>query len=134
MIIFLVASLGIFFWMRILFLFKLSLILNLGFVPFSFDPASPTLRCQVTGLLILTSVNFRWVMTQRLPSVSYLTTFDKYGIGCLLFLVSFCFSSFDHIHSKYSWKFSKILRRSWRKLAKIGIIYRKVKTNNYFLL
>ncbi len=49
------------------------LITVLGFVPFSFAPDGPQFRCQVTGLLLLTSVNFRWIVTQRLPSVPYLT-------------------------------------------------------------
>ena len=66
------------------------LITTLGFTPFSFAQGSPQFRCQVTGLLILTSVNFRWVITQRLPSVSYLTSLDKYAIGCLTTLVLFC--------------------------------------------
>jgi hypothetical protein len=66
------------------------LITVLGFVPFAFDPNSPQFRCQVTGLLLLTSVNFRWIVTQRLPSVAYLTSLDKYAIGSLLCLVIFC--------------------------------------------
>lgn len=66
------------------------LITTLGFVPFAFDPSGPQFRCQVTGLLILTSVNFRWLVTQRLPSVPYLTELDKYSIGLLFHLVFFC--------------------------------------------
>ncbi|RNA09125.1 gamma aminobutyric acid receptor subunit [Brachionus plicatilis] len=66
------------------------LITMLGFVPFAFDSDKPQFRCQVTGLLLLTSVNFRWVITQRLPSVPYLTSLDKYAIGSLLYLVLFC--------------------------------------------
>lgn len=66
------------------------LITALGFVPFAFDPGVPQFRCQVTGLLLLTSVNFRWIVTQRLPSVAYLTSLDKYAIGSLLCLVLFC--------------------------------------------
>ena len=66
------------------------LITALGFTPFSFLVTAPQFRCQVTGLLILTSVNFRWILTQRLPSVSYLTSLDKYTISCLFFLVFFC--------------------------------------------
>jgi len=60
---------------------------SLGFVPFSFDLANHHLRIQVTSLLILTAVNFRWVVTQRLPPVSYLTQLDKYAIVTLMFLV-----------------------------------------------
>ena len=35
---------------------------------------------------MLTSFNFRWVVTQRLPTVSYLTLLDKYAIIGLLYL------------------------------------------------
>ena len=66
------------------------LITVLGFTPFAFAPASPQFRCQVTGLLLLTAVNFRWIITQKLPPVSYLTSLDKYAIGCLFHLVLFC--------------------------------------------
>lgn len=48
------------------------------------------LLVQTTLLLILSSVNFRWIVTQRLPSVSYLTTLDKYAITALIFLVLLC--------------------------------------------
>ena len=63
---------------------------TLGFVPFSFTVANNQFRIQVTSLLILTSVNFRWIVTQRLPTVSYLTTLDIYAIGALIFLVALC--------------------------------------------
>jgi hypothetical protein len=66
------------------------LITVLGFVPFAFEVSGPQFRCQVTGLLLLTSVNFRWIVTQRLPSVPYLTSLDKYAIGSLFSLVLFC--------------------------------------------
>ena len=45
----------------------------------------------VAGVLILTQVNFRWIITQRIPSVGYLTSIDKYAIGNLFFLVTFAF-------------------------------------------
>lgn len=62
----------------------------LGFVPFSFSVLNNHFRIQVTSLLILTSVNFRWIVTQRIPTVSYLTTLDKYAIVALIFLVALC--------------------------------------------
>lgn len=65
------------------------LITVLGFVAFSVDLNSPYGRAQITATLILTSVNFRWIITQRLPSVPYLTSIDKYAIGNLFFLVIF---------------------------------------------
>jgi hypothetical protein len=64
------------------------LITSLGFATFSISVTTPQFRCQVTGLLLLTSVNFRWIITQRLPSVSYLTLIDKYTIGCLFCLAT----------------------------------------------
>lgn len=62
----------------------------LGFVPFSFPISTNHIRIQVTSLLILTSVNFRWIITKNLPTISYLTTLDKYGISALIFLVALC--------------------------------------------
>jgi hypothetical protein len=85
------------------------LITVLGFVPFSVVPTSPSARMSVAGIFILTQVNFRWIITQRIPSVAYLTSIDKYAIGNLFFLTLFafwhaiigssCFDSFspDHI-------------------------------------
>ncbi len=50
------------------------LISVLGFVPFSFPYNAPHFRIQTTCLLILSSANFRWIVTQKLPTISYLTT------------------------------------------------------------
>lgn len=66
------------------------LITILGFVSFAFDTGAPQFRCQICGLLILTSVNFRVIVTQKLPCVPYLTSLDKYAIGNLFFLILFC--------------------------------------------
>ncbi len=67
------------------------LITVLGFVPFSVVPTSPSARMSVAGIFILTQVNFRWIITQRIPSVAYLTSIDKYAIGNLFFLTLFAF-------------------------------------------
>ncbi|CAF0865229.1 unnamed protein product [Brachionus calyciflorus] len=82
-----VRKYGFYLWNAFLLVF---LITVLGFTIFSISPTTPQFRCQVTGLLLLTSINFRWIVTQRLPSVSYLTLLDKYTIGCLIYLVLFC--------------------------------------------
>ena len=66
------------------------LITVLGFVPFAFDQNGPQFRCQVTCLLLIASVNFRWTLTQRLPSLGYLTSLDKYAIGSLFTLTLLC--------------------------------------------
>ena len=41
-------------------------------------------------LLILSSFNFKLIMTSRLPTVSYLTVFDKYILSALFYLVILC--------------------------------------------
>ena len=66
------------------------MISGLSFVTFTFEARFPHFRIQTICLLILSSVNFRWIVTQRLPTISYLTTLDLYAIGALVFLVSSC--------------------------------------------
>ncbi len=58
----------------------------MGFTTFSIACVTPQNRLSIVGILLLTSVNFRWIITQRLPSVSYLTFLDKYAIGCIILL------------------------------------------------
>ena len=49
----------------------------------------PNARQTVAGVLILTQVNFRVIITQCIPPVPYLTSIDKYAIGNLFFLILF---------------------------------------------
>jgi hypothetical protein len=51
---------------------------------------SPHFRIQTTCLLILNSISFKFLVTQKLPTVSYLTMLDKYAIGGTIFLVTLC--------------------------------------------
>ncbi|CAF2075405.1 unnamed protein product [Rotaria magnacalcarata] len=44
-------------------------------------------RLQISCTLLLTSITFRWTVNQSLPTISYLTTMDKYAIMCLFILV-----------------------------------------------
>jgi hypothetical protein len=46
----------------------------------------PNARQTVAGILILTQVNFRLIITSTIPPVPYLTSIDKYAIGNLFFL------------------------------------------------
>ncbi len=64
------------------------LITTLAFATFAIGLTGPQNRVTIVGILLLTSINFRWVITQRLPSVSYLTLLDKYSIGCIMLLAS----------------------------------------------
>ena len=62
----------------------------LGFVPFCFSCLAPHFRIQTTCLLILSSLNFRYILSSKLPVISYLTTLDKYSIFAQFFLVVLC--------------------------------------------
>ncbi|UJR17295.1 hypothetical protein I4U23_004190 [Adineta vaga] len=44
-------------------------------------------RLQVSCTLLLTSISFRWTVNRSLPTISYLTSLDKYGILCIFNLV-----------------------------------------------
>jgi hypothetical protein len=47
---------------------------------FSMDCKIPQSRLQTTCTILLTSVSFKWVINRSLPTVSYLTSLDKYSI------------------------------------------------------
>ncbi|CAF5028104.1 unnamed protein product, partial [Rotaria sp. Silwood1] len=47
-------------------------------------------RIQISCTLLLTSITFRWTMNRSLPTISYLTTMDKYAIMCIFHLVIHC--------------------------------------------
>ncbi len=55
----------------------LFLITMIGFTAFAINYSTPQHRLGITGILILTAVNFRWIISARLPSVSYLTYLDQ---------------------------------------------------------
>ena len=57
----------------IIFLFFQFLIDILSFCSFSVDISSPSDRLSVTLTLLLTAVTFKFVVSQRLPTISYLT-------------------------------------------------------------
>lgn len=57
---------------------------------FSIDPKLPQNRLQTTYTLLLTSISFKWVINRSLPTVSYLTSLDKYAIICIFFVCLTC--------------------------------------------
>ncbi|CAF2077030.1 unnamed protein product, partial [Rotaria magnacalcarata] len=67
------------------------LITILSFTAFAIPPHLMANRIQISCTLILTSVTFRWTVNKSCPTISYLTTMDKYGILCLFFLIVECF-------------------------------------------
>ncbi|XP_028408118.1 uncharacterized protein LOC114530711 [Dendronephthya gigantea] len=62
----------------------MGLIMSLTFCSFSVDVDSPEDRLSVTLTLLLTSVAFKFVVSQSLPNVSYLTCLDQYVISCMI--------------------------------------------------
>ncbi|XP_077995614.1 cys-loop ligand-gated ion channel-like isoform X2 [Glandiceps talaboti] len=61
---------GYYLWNVALIMF---LIVGMSFASFSVDPAEPADRLSVTLTLLLTSVAFKFVVSQSLPTISYLT-------------------------------------------------------------
>ncbi|CAF0974856.1 unnamed protein product [Brachionus calyciflorus] len=57
---------------------------------FSIDPKLPQNRLQTTCTFLLTSVSFKWVINRSLPTISYLTSLDKYAIICIFFVCLNC--------------------------------------------
>ncbi|VDH98242.1 Hypothetical predicted protein [Mytilus galloprovincialis] len=73
---------GYFLWNIV---FIVSLITVLTFTTFSIEPSSAD-RLGVTITLLLTSVTFKLIVKQSLPTISYLTYLDLYVIAALVFL------------------------------------------------
>lgn len=57
---------------------------------FSVDCKLPQNRLQITCTVLLTSVSFKWVYNRSLPTVSYLTSLDKYGIASIFYICLLC--------------------------------------------
>lgn len=74
---------GYYLWNITMIIFLISL---LSFCSFSVEISSPSDRLSVTLTLLLTAVAFKFVVSQSLPTISYLTFLDKYVLCGLLFL------------------------------------------------
>ncbi|CAF0784139.1 unnamed protein product [Didymodactylos carnosus] len=78
---------GYYYWNGFCLIF---LITVCAFCIFAIPPNLPQNRLQITCTLLLTSVTFRWVVNRSLPTISYLTTLDKYAIVSIIILVLLC--------------------------------------------
>lgn len=67
--------------------FLIFLITISGLTIFSVDCTLPQNRLQTTYTILLTSVSFKWVINRSLPTVSYLTSLDKYAITSIFYLI-----------------------------------------------
>ncbi|CAF3483453.1 unnamed protein product [Rotaria socialis] len=66
------------------------LITTCAFCIFSMPPNLPQNRLQTGATLLLTSITFRWTVNRSLPTVSYLTSLDKYAIISIFILILLC--------------------------------------------
>ena len=71
-------------------IFLIFLITLCSLTLFAIDPKIPQSRFQSTITLILTSISFKWVINRSLPTVSYLTSLDKYAIVNIFYLFLHC--------------------------------------------
>lgn len=57
---------------------------------FSIHCKNPHARLQTNFTLVLTSASFKWVINRSLPTISYMTSLDKYAIVSIFFLCILC--------------------------------------------
>merc|ERR1712142_1083703 len=65
-------------------------ICSLAFATFSVDLERPQNRLQLSFILLLTTITFKFVVSQTLPRISYLTYLDKYILTSMGILCSVC--------------------------------------------
>lgn len=68
--------------------FLIFLITTTALNVFSIDCRLLPNRLSSTYTSLLTSISFRWVVNRSLPTVSYLTSLDKYAILCIFYICS----------------------------------------------
>ncbi|CAF1363861.1 unnamed protein product [Adineta steineri] len=100
-----------FFWNGFCLIFLITL---LSFCTFGIPLQNLVNRLQVTCTVVLTSITFRWTVNRSLPTISYLTSLDKYGLLCIFNLV---FHAIWHsIISVIAWEYTtnySVTKNSW---------------------
>lgn len=66
--------------------FLIFLITSCSLSIFSINYKLPQNRLATSFTILLSSVSFKWVINRSLPTVSYLTSLDKYSIVCIFFV------------------------------------------------
>lgn len=66
------------------------LITAISLTNFAIEIRRPQNRLSGTFTLILTSISFKWVTNRSLPTVSYMTSLDKYQIVNILYMCLLC--------------------------------------------
>lgn len=70
--------------------FVMFVICAMTFTTFAVDYKLTQNRLQLTFILLLTTVTFKFVVNQALPRISYLTYLDKYVIASMVMLIVIC--------------------------------------------
>lgn len=78
---------GYFYWNVFFLMFFITL---MAFATYSVHPSLPQNRLQLSFTLLLTAVTFKWVVNRCLPTISYLTSLDKYVLGSMVMLCLVC--------------------------------------------
>jgi len=76
---------GFFYWNALL---PILLVTLASLAPFVVDIKIPQSRLPATCTLMLTSVSIRWTIGRLLPTVSYLTSLDKYSLVSMLIITT----------------------------------------------
>ena len=83
-----VARRPAFYYLNAFFLIFLITISSLAV--FSVNCSLPQNRLQTSCTMLLTSVTFKWITNRSLPTVSYMTSLDKYSLGCIILVSLQC--------------------------------------------
>ncbi|CAF4630110.1 unnamed protein product, partial [Rotaria sp. Silwood2] len=78
---------GYFYWNGYCLVFLITIS---AFCIFSMPPNLPQNRLQTGATLLLTSITFRWTVNRSLPTISYLTSLDRYAIISIFILILLC--------------------------------------------
>ncbi|CAF0888771.1 unnamed protein product [Rotaria sordida] len=78
---------GYFYWNVYFLIFFITV---MAFATFSVTYNLPQNRLQLSFTLLLTAVTFKWVVVRCLPTISYLTTLDKYVLISMIMLCVVC--------------------------------------------
>jgi len=63
---------------------------SLSFTTFCVEPNKAQFRLALSFTLVLTTIQFKFVINRCVPKVSYLTYLDKYVLGSLVMIISSC--------------------------------------------
>lgn len=76
---------------------------SLSFTTFCVDPKKAQFRLTMSFTLVLTTIQFKFVINRCVPKVSYLTYLDKYVLGSLMMICTSCIwhSGLDTVSKAY---------------------------------